>query len=130
MLKLDRNSLNTGEGSPFMKMSANCDVVGTWQFADLADGNLLSNKMKVNLHILGALMLNGFGEEVHDVDIVAVDNGAPRRQGLELMEQLAQPSGLSYAVGNSTILDLSTRATTVCRLADHETKLSPRNTTL
>jgi hypothetical protein len=79
MLKLDRNSLNTGEGSPFMKMSANRDVVGTWQFADLADGNLLSNKMKVNLYILGALMLNEFGEEVHGVDIVAVDNGAPRR---------------------------------------------------
>jgi hypothetical protein len=27
--------------------------------ADLTDGNLLSDKMKINLHMLGALMLNG-----------------------------------------------------------------------
>jgi hypothetical protein len=28
---------------------------------DLTDGNLLSDKMKINLHMLGALMLNGVG---------------------------------------------------------------------
>jgi hypothetical protein len=27
--------------------------------ADLTDGNLLSDKMKINLYMLGALMLNG-----------------------------------------------------------------------
>jgi hypothetical protein len=77
---------------------------------DLADDNLLSNKMKINLHILGALMLNGVGGEVHDADIVTVDKGAPRRHGLELMEQLSQPIGLSHTVGNDTILDLSAGA--------------------
>jgi hypothetical protein len=30
-LRLDRNSLNTEEGSSFVKMYANCDVVGTWR---------------------------------------------------------------------------------------------------
>jgi hypothetical protein len=29
--------------------------------ADLTDGHLLSDKMKINLHVLGALMLNGVG---------------------------------------------------------------------
>jgi hypothetical protein len=29
--------------------------------ADLTDDNLLSDKMKINLHMLGALMLNGVG---------------------------------------------------------------------
>jgi hypothetical protein len=57
--------------------------------ADLADGNLLSDKMKINLHMLGALMLNGIGGDVHGADVVAVDKGAPRRQGLELVEQLS-----------------------------------------
>jgi hypothetical protein len=47
--------------------------------ADLTDGNLLSDKMKINLHMLSALMLNGVGGEVHDDDIVAVDKCAPRR---------------------------------------------------
>jgi hypothetical protein len=55
---------------------------------DLTDGNLLSDKMRVNLHMLGVLMLNGIGGEVHDTDIVAVDKCAPRRRGLELVEQL------------------------------------------
>jgi hypothetical protein len=77
---------------------------------DLTDGNLLSDKMKINLHILGALMLNGVGGEVHDADIVAVGKCAPRRRGLELVEQLTQSGGLSHAVGNDTILGLSARA--------------------
>jgi hypothetical protein len=78
--------------------------------ADLTDGNLLLDKMKINLHMLCALMLNEVGEEVHDVDVVIVDKGAPRRQDLELVEQLSQPSGLSHAVGNSTILSLNAGA--------------------
>jgi hypothetical protein len=78
--------------------------------ANLADGNLLSNKMKINLHMLGALMMNGVGGEVHGADAVTVENGAPRRRGLEVVEQLSQPSGLSHAVGNSTILSLGAGA--------------------
>jgi hypothetical protein len=78
--------------------------------ADLTDGNFPLNKMKINLHMLGALMLNGVGGEVHNADIVAVDEGAPRRRGLELAEQLTQPGGLSHAVGNGTILGLSAGA--------------------
>jgi hypothetical protein len=78
--------------------------------ADLADDNLLLDKMKINLHMLGALMLNGVGGEVHDADIVAVDDGAPRRRGLELMEQLTQLGGISHAIGNGTILGLNAGA--------------------
>jgi hypothetical protein len=77
---------------------------------DLTYGNLLSDKMKTNLHMLGALMLNGVSEEVHGANIVTVDKGAPIWRGLELMEQLSQPSGLSHAIGNGTILGLSAGA--------------------
>jgi hypothetical protein len=78
--------------------------------ADLTDGNLLSDKMKINLHMLGVLMLNGVGGYVHNADIVAVDKCAPRRRGLELVEQLTQPSGLSHAIGNGTKLGLGAGA--------------------
>jgi hypothetical protein len=95
--------------------------------ADLIDGNLLSDKMKINLHMLGALMLNGVGGEVHDADIITVDKCAPRRRGLKLVEQLTQPGGLSLALARYSTSALLWE-TTVCRLADQETKLSPRNT--
>jgi hypothetical protein len=77
---------------------------------DLADDNILSDKMKINLHMLGVLMLNEVGGELHDADVVTVDKGAPRRQGLELVEQLSQPSDPSHAVGNGTILGLGAGA--------------------
>jgi hypothetical protein len=77
---------------------------------DLTDDNLLLDKMKINLNMLGALMLNGVGGEVHGADIVTVDMCAPRRWDLELVEQLTQPGDLSHAVGNGTILGLSAGA--------------------
>jgi hypothetical protein len=54
--------------------------------ADLTDDYILSDKMKINLHVLGALMLNGVGGYVHNTDIVVVDKCAPRWRDLELME--------------------------------------------
>jgi hypothetical protein len=54
--------------------------------ADLTDDNLFSDKMKSNLHMLDALMLNGVRGEVYGADVVAVDKGASRRRGLELVE--------------------------------------------
>jgi hypothetical protein len=54
--------------------------------------------------MFGALMLNRVGGEVHGDDVVAVDESAPRRRTLELMEQLAQPGGLSHAVGDDAVL--------------------------
>jgi hypothetical protein len=50
------------------------------------------------------------GGEVHDADIVTIDKCALRWWGLELVEQLMQPGGLSHAVGNGTILGLSAGA--------------------
>jgi hypothetical protein len=69
------------------------------EYTDLTDDHLLSDKMKINLHMFGVLMLN-------DANIVTIDRCAPRRRSLELMEQLTQPSGLSHAVGDDAILDL------------------------
>jgi hypothetical protein len=56
---------------------------------DLTDDNLLSDEMKINLHMLRVLMLNGVDGEVHGADVVAVDESAARWQSLELMQELA-----------------------------------------
>jgi hypothetical protein len=72
--------------------------------ADLTDDNLLSDEMKINLHMLRVLMLNGVGGEVHDADVVAVDENAARWWSLELMQELTQPGGLSHTIGDCTVL--------------------------
>jgi hypothetical protein len=78
------------------------------EYVDLTDGDSLSDKMKINLQMFGALMLNGVGGEVYGVVVVAVDESAPRRRTLELMEQLAQLGGLSHAIGDSAALGFRT----------------------
>jgi hypothetical protein len=54
-------------------------------------------------------MLNEVGGEVHGTDIIIVNKGAPRRRTLELMEQLAQPGGLSYTIGDIAVLSIRAR---------------------
>jgi CBS domain-containing protein len=72
--------------------------------ANLTDGNLLSDEMKINLHMLRALMLNGVGGEVHDTDVITVDESATRWRSLELMQELAQPGSLSHTIDDGMIL--------------------------
>jgi hypothetical protein len=50
------------------------------------------------------------GVTVHDADIIAINKCVARRWGLELVEQLTQPSDLSHAIGNDTIFGLIARA--------------------
>jgi hypothetical protein len=45
--------------------------------ADLSDGDLFSDEVKINLHMLGALVLNGVVGEVYDTYVVAVDERTP-----------------------------------------------------
>jgi hypothetical protein len=71
---------------------------------ELTDDNLLSDEINIHLHMLHALMLNGVGGEVHDVDVVTVDESAARWCCLKLMQERAQPSGLSHTIGNGTVL--------------------------
>jgi hypothetical protein len=56
--------------------------------------------------MLGVLMLNEIGGEVHDADIVTVDKCALKRCTLESMEQLTQSGGLYYVVGDDVVLSL------------------------
>jgi hypothetical protein len=37
------------------------------------DGNTLTDKVKINLNMFGALVLNGLGGEVDSTDVVVVD---------------------------------------------------------
>lgn len=52
---------------------------------DLSDGDLLLDKIEVDLHVFGALKPNGVGEEVQNIYIVSVDKNALRTRIVELV---------------------------------------------
>jgi hypothetical protein len=65
--------------------------------------------VRVDLHVLHALMLHGIGGEVDHADVVAVDEGGALKGVVELLGQLAQPGGLCHTVGHNTVLGLCAR---------------------
>jgi hypothetical protein len=59
------------------------------QDMDITDGNTFSDEVKVDLDMLSALMLNGVGGEVDNVDAIMVDVSTLRQRGKELLEELS-----------------------------------------
>ena len=53
---------------------------------DSTYGNLFPDEVKVDFHVLGALMLNGVGGEVDGADIVAVDEAGRVQRMMEFLE--------------------------------------------
>jgi hypothetical protein len=70
---------------------------------NITDSYPVANEVQVNLHMLCPLMLNRVGGEVHDADVVAVD------------ERDASATPLSTAWYSASALE---RETTSCRLDD------------
>ena len=77
---------------------------------DSSKGHSFSNEVKINLNVLGTLMLNGVGRHVYGVDIVTIDQGRLAERCVQLSQELAQPGSLSYGIGYSTILSFNTGA--------------------
>jgi hypothetical protein len=73
------------------------------------NGNALTDKVKINLNMLGALVLNGVGGEVDGTDIVAIDQSGPRQGAVQLHKQLSKPTCLCHVVGHDAVLCLSAR---------------------
>jgi hypothetical protein len=77
--------------------------------ADYTNGVLFTNEMEVDLQMLCALMLNGFGGEVDGADIVTVDDGVPRWHTVEFLKMLMQPRNFGNTISNDTIHRLCAR---------------------
>jgi hypothetical protein len=48
------------------------------EYTNVLDGNTLMNKVKINLNMLGVLILNGVGGEADGADVVTVEQSSPR----------------------------------------------------
>ena len=80
------------------------------QYLLIIDGNLLSNKVKINLNVLCALMLDWVGGHVGSTNVVTIHKCGPTQRGMKLLEELAQPSSFGDTVGHYAILGFSTRS--------------------
>lgn len=80
------------------------------QDTELAERDLLSHKMNVELDMLRAPMINWIRSHVDGGDVVAVDHRAPVEVDVELAQQLAEPAALCDDVGDAPVLRLYTGA--------------------
>ena len=59
------------------------------EYPNIVDGNPVAHEVQVDLHVLRPPMLNGVGGEVHDADVVAVDERALGKRAVELRQELS-----------------------------------------
>ena len=57
---------------------------------NIADSDPVANEVQVDLHMLRPLMLNGIGGEIHDADVVAVNERALGERAMELRQELSK----------------------------------------
>eukprot|EP00267_Zea_mays_P051727 XP_020404716.1 uncharacterized protein LOC109944384 [Zea mays] len=72
----------------------------------ISNGDTLADEVEVKLDMFRALVLDGVGGEVHDVDVVAIDKSALCQHTVELLKQLTKPRRLGYAVSHNAVLGL------------------------
>jgi hypothetical protein len=109
MLRLDQKSSKT----PRQALDEDVDELRSgrdMENSHIPNGNTLADEVEVELDMLRALVLDGVGGEVHDVDVVIADKCAPRQQTMELLEQLTRPCCLDDAVSHNTVLGLGAGA--------------------
>jgi hypothetical protein len=77
---------------------------------DITKGHSFTNEVQVNFNVICALVLDGVGRHVNGTDIVTINQCGLAQRRMQLRQQLADPSGLSDCISNSTVLSLSTGA--------------------
>jgi hypothetical protein len=77
---------------------------------NIAKGNTFPNKMKVNLNMLGSLMLDGVLGHVDGADIVTIHESRLVQRSVKLGQELSQPGGLSDCIGDGPVLSFSAGA--------------------
>jgi hypothetical protein len=73
------------------------------------NGDAFSNEVKVDLYMLGALVLYRVGGEVNGADVVAVDEAGRVEGVVQFLEKLLQPGNFSNTIGDSTVFSLGAR---------------------
>jgi nucleoside-triphosphatase THEP1 len=75
--------------------------------ANFTSGDTLVDEVKIDLHVLCALMLHKIGGHVDHADVITVDEGGALEGAVELLKKLMEPGSLGHIVGHRAVLGLS-----------------------
>jgi len=78
------------------------------QNADFTKGDSLSDKVQIDLNMLGSLMLNQVGGEVNGADIITINHCSAMKWTAKLYQELAQPAGFGDSIRDYSIFRLCT----------------------
>jgi hypothetical protein len=84
--RLDQNSVKTEVGSPFGE-----DISILWgcrnkKNTNFTEGHALANKVKINLNMFGALMLDRVGGHVDSTDVITINQGCAAQGDMEFLK--------------------------------------------
>ena len=77
---------------------------------DFPQGDLLADKVDVDLDMLGATMMDRVGGHIDRADVVTINKRRRSNGDVELLEKLSDPATLGDGVGDRPVLGLSTGA--------------------
>jgi hypothetical protein len=83
---------------------------------NLSQGNLVVDKVNVNLDVLRAAMVDRISGHIDGANIVTVHDGRGSKGRAELLEKLTKPTALGHGMSYRAVLSLGTRMGH-CRLA-------------
>ena len=78
------------------------------QNLQITDGDPFTNEVKINLDVLGTLMLDWVGRNVESTDVVTIHQCGTAKGSTKLLEELAQPCRLGDSISHCAILSFST----------------------
>ena len=78
------------------------------QDAYMADGELLSDEVEVDLNVFCLLMLNWVCGQVDSTNIVTVYRGTAAKRAVKFLQQLAQPTSFSDSICNGAVFSFGT----------------------
>jgi hypothetical protein len=76
----------------------------------LTKSNSITDKVKVDLNVLGVLVLNRVCRHVDGANIVTKPHGGSMEWSMEFLQELVDPRGLDDGVGDGAVLSLGTGA--------------------
>jgi len=76
--------------------------------ADITSSHAFPHKVKINLDVLGTLMLNRIGGHVDSTDVITINQFGAAKGSVKLLNELAQPCRLSNSISHCMILSFIT----------------------